>query len=592
MRYKFCCAVLLAGVIINGVSSFAIASENKLIARSEKLGIELFGVGGENWCAENSILHLERKKDSPLKGTEEKLFPKISGLFSSSCPQMKTAEIDVFEPSAPDVAIRKFIISQAEGWSVVVSGDAQTSKDQAKGETAVEKPQQVDQVFPDTQLKRDQKTAGEEKVVADASQTSKPEKTEPDKVVAEKKDPKPNRLDFLSLAYLAMKVDPEARKDSRTFQHVASVQNCKAYLSVYKNEFDLRDWLLQQKGIVEKKIENSGDIFELTKTYNVRRSYDFSTNMLDIGGFTPNGFRLGDTCRYTENYDDSYLHGVLSVVFETLPKQFTTKLYLPGELGRKSVDELQNSGNHVTVKYLLKLSSEGVVGESWNRSFRFTAKFLDVKIYTGRNANFLLAHHTSEDFETARKAEQAERLLAEQKSRAREQELVAAQKAHELEVARAKQAQIDREALKLYQSLSGSDTVPSKLAALHFDGNPSFDNPYDLAASAYQRKAPLPVRVFVKVGNKTNFGYAAKWPNRVYLQGDDLQEGKWIFVSGWVNSQKINGEIRPLISVEKARVCEDRMCMNDGEISNYVKSQFPGWSVVSPVDHNEEEIGK
>lgn len=556
---RFILAPLMISAVALSLPFDVEAAETKQIARSSKLGIELFGVGGDNWCKADAHLKLARNADSPLVDKEETLFPTIAKVFDAECPQMETARIEVTDSAG--TLTRDFRIAKASGWAIApeaaVGDPAQkTAEDVTPKDDAAKEITEVPEAPP-------------------APTVAKQEKP----VVVEKKQPdvKPVSLTAENVFWLAAKYYPEALNDDRVIDQLASIDGCKEYNAVKNNEFDYRDWREKVRpGVLVSSLAAS-DVFEFTLDFRVDRGYDFDTSMLDIGSFTPRAKTYSLTCRY-DNFNDNVIAGKVSVSFEGLPDSFNQKIYLPDDLGRSAVDRLQETRNEVHVTYRARLKDGGLEDERWNRFYKLKAEFIDVKIYTGKQKDYLLVHHDEAKFVAAREQHMAEvRKAAEEQRRAEEQRL-AAQRSHEEELRRVQQEREDAQAQKLYESLAGDGVVPAKLAALHHDGNPSFDNPYDIAATAFSRGRKFPVRAFVEVGERDSVGYRAKWPSRVYLTGEGLEEGDWYFVSGMGDGQKIDGALYSVISVDKATKCDGRICMNKEDVAAYVRSQYPQWS--------------
>ncbi|WP_341363519.1 hypothetical protein P8T57_14535 [Thalassospira sp. SN3W] len=557
---RFILAPLIMSAVALSLPFDVEAAETKQIARSSKLGIELFGVGGDNWCKADAHLKLARNADSPLVDKEETLFPTIAKVFDAECPQMEVARVEVTDSAG--TLTRDFRIAKASGWAIAP-------------EAAVGDPAQktAEDVTPKDDVAKEITEVPEAPPAPTVAKQEKP-------VVVEKKQPdvKPVSLTAENVFWLAAKYYPEALNDDRVIDQFASLESCDDYRGVWKNEFDLRDWRKKVKPEVIAKSDSASNLFEFSFTFDVRRQYDFETSMLDIGGFIPSERQYEVRCFYgSGDFDDNAIGGRVHVSFEGLPDSFNQKIYLPGDLGRSAVDRLQAVGNRVRITYLAQLSGVGLK-TGWPKHYELKAEFIDVKIFTGEQLDYLLVHHDEAKFIAAREQHMAAvRKAAEEQRRAEEQRL-AAQRSHEEELRRVQQEREDAQAQKLYDSLAGDGVVPAKLAALHHDGNPSFDNPYDIAATAFSRGRKFPVRAFVEVGERDSVGYRAKWPSRVYLTGEGLEEGDWYFVSGMGDGQKIDGALYSVISVDKATKCDGRICMNKEDVAAYVRSQYPQWS--------------
>ncbi|WP_417810711.1 hypothetical protein [Thalassospira alkalitolerans] len=541
-RWLFSAMPLIFFVTLLAVSFGTQAAETKQIARSSKLGIELFGVGGEGWCKADVHLQLSRNGGSPLVGKEETLFPTIRKVFDTECPQMETARVEVIDSAG--AMIRDFQIEKENGWGIVPDAPVVTVPTQ-NAAVAEHKP-----------------SAASETVEAPEAPSSQAATPQGNPVVVKKEQPKvkPLALTSTNVIWLTAKYYPEGLDDDRLIDQLASLDNCKPYQAVKNNEFDLRDWRKKVKPEVLKKSRAATDIFEFSFNFRVNRNYDFESSILDIGRFTPQERDFSTRCDYSRF--NSVIGDRVLVGFEDLPDSFNAKIYLPGDLGRSAVDRLEETGNEVRVVYRARLKNVGLQETRGYRHYKLKAEFIDVKIYAGKQWDYLLVHHDDAKFVAARELH------------------VAAMKKAEEEQRRVQQEGEDAKAQKLYNSLAGERVVPAKLAALYHDGNPSFDNPYDIAAKAFSRGRKFSVRAFVQVGERDSIGYHAKWPSRVYLTGEGLEEGDWYFVSGMGDGQKIDGALYSVISVDKTTKCDDRICMNKEDVAAYVRSQYPQWSGV------------
>jgi len=566
--------ILPAGALVFSLAMIAMpmglhAANSKQIARSDKLGIELFGVGGENWCAPNAQLQMSRNADSPLTDKEETLFPKIAKIFDAECPQMETAQVEVLDDTGAKT--RAFQISKATGWTIVTDAPAQTAQDKTTKDTS--KTQTANSDAPDTV------TAPQppEKQVSPPKQKQAEAKAAPPQKQVSEQKAIPLTAD--NVFWLAAHEAPELLKDDRVIDQLATLKSCDRFVSLRNNEFALRDWRKEVKPDVLSNAKAATNLFEFSFNFRVDRNYDFDTAMLDIGSFTPRMQKYESKCGWRNNFDDNAFGGLVYVSFEGLPDTFNSKIYLPDELGRAAVDRLEATGNKVRVTYRARLKNVGVVTR-WPKHYELKAEFIDVKIHTGKQFDYLLAHHDAAKFSAAREQHQIALQKAEEQQRKSEEERLATQRAHEQELRRLQSAQENKQAQRLFESLAGDNAVPAKLAALHHDGDPSFDNPYDIAANAFSIGQKLPVRAFVHVGSRDSIGYRAEWPSRVYLTGSELEEDEWYFVSGMGDGQKIDNSLLSIIAVEKATKCDDRLCMGEADVIDYVRSRYPQWSGV------------
>ncbi|WP_404425803.1 hypothetical protein [Thalassospira australica] len=556
---RFILAPLMISAVALSLPFDVEAAETKQIARSSKLGIELFGVGGDNWCKADAHLKLARNADSPLVDKEETLFPTIAKVFDAECPQMETARIEVTDSAG--TLTRNFRIAKASGWAIAPEA---TVGDPAQKTT--------ENVTPKADVAN--------RETAEAPPAPTVAKQEKPVVVKEKQpDVKPVALTTANVFLLVAKYYPEALQDDLFIYQIATLQSCKQYDEVWSNEFDLRDWREKIRPEVMSMPQSAVNVFEFSFDFWVDRNYDFESSMLDIGGFTPNNRKFETSCSYRSgNFAKNTIGGEVQVSFESLPDSFNHEIYLPGDLGRSAVDRLEKADNKIRVTYLARLKDDGLEDKDWAKYYKLQAEFIDVKIFTGEKLDYLLVHHDEAKFIAAREQHMAEVRKAAEEQRRAEEERLAAQRSHEEELRRVQQEREDAQAQKLYDSLAGDGVVPAKLAALYHDGNPSFDNPYDIAASAFSRGQKFPVRAFVEVGERDSVGYRAKWPSRVYLTGEGLEEGDWYFVSGMGDGQKIDRALYSVISVDRATKCADRICMNNDDVAAYVRSQYPKWS--------------
>ncbi len=535
------------------------AADTKQIARSSKLGIELFGVGGDDWCTSRAKLQLSRSKDSPLSGKEETLFPKISKIFSSECPQMETAEVAVIDSAG--TLTRSFEISKESGWAISTTAPEETPKTNqnvAVAETAP-KPQSPPSPSKDEQ--------------AETNVAATPSSPPVEQAPVEKAVP----LSARNLFLLAAHYHPEALEDARVIDQLATLKSCDRYKAVHENEFALRDWRNEVKPDVLRSVNTAPNLFEFSFNFRVDRSYDFDTAMLDIGSFTPRTQKFEHRCHWTNDFDDNLYGGLVHLTFEDLPDTFNRKIYLPDQLGRAAVDRLEAADNTVRVTYTARVKDVGIV-TNWPKHYELKAEFIDVKIHTGKQFDYLLVHHDEAKFSAARKQHQIALQKAEEKQRKSEEQRLAAQRKHEEELRRLQLERENTQAQKLFDSLAGNDVIPAKLAALNHDGDSSFDNPYDLGARAFAQDEKLPVRAFVQVGDRDSVGYKATWPERVYLTGAELEEDEWYFVSGMVDGQKIDNTLHSMITVDRSTKCDDRICMDEQDVMDYVQSLYPQWS--------------
>ncbi|MCC9625922.1 hypothetical protein LPB41_29970 [Thalassospira sp. MA62] len=523
------------------------AAETKQIARSEKLGIELFGVGGESWCQTNSQLQLSRTDTSPLIGKEETLFPKISKVFASECPQMETADIVVHD--AAGTRTRDFKITKETGWAIAAPAPSETAQaDPVESETL--SPTTANDAPPPPQT---------EDVPAVAEENSPSESasgTETASALTQQAVPLTNE----NLYLLVARLNPDVLNNDRVIDQLASLESCDRYQDVRGNEFALRDWRNEVRPVIESKAKAASDIFEFSYDFRVDRQYDFDTKMLDIGSFTPRDQSFEANCGWRESFHDNAYGGKVLLTFEKLPDTFNRKIYLPDQLGRSAVDQLQANRNKVRITYRARITNIGIQEDWRSKYYGLKAEFLDVKIRTGEQFDYLLVHHEEDKFSTARRQHQIAMQNAEEEDRRRQIE------------------QENAEAQSLYESLAGDNATPAKLAALHHDGDASFNNPYTLAATAYTLNEKLPVRTFVHVGDRDSAGYRADWPTRLYLTGTELEEDEWYFVSGMVSGQKIDDILHSMISVDSATKCDDRICMDEQDVIEYVRSRYPQWS--------------
>ncbi|MEQ8284862.1 hypothetical protein [Thalassospira sp.] len=537
------------------------AAETKQIARSSKLGVELFGVGGDAWCKTDTQLQLSRTNESPLVGTEETLFPKIAKIFDTECPEMETAEVVVNDASG--ATTRGFRISKETGWTIVPDDPAKTAKAETTESTNQTPTVQAD--VPDTAAP----------IPAPAKENRAPKKKQPEPIPAVAQE-KAIPLTKDSVFWLAAHYGSEALNDDRVIDQLATMGSCDRYLSVRSNEFALRDWRKEVKPDVLSRAKTTPNFFEFSHKLRVDRNYDFDTAMLDIGNFTPRTQRYKSECSWHDDFRDNEFGGEVYVSFEDLPDTFNRKIYLPDALGRAAVDRLEATRNEVRVTYRARLKDVGLI-TNWPKHYELKAEFVDVKIHTGKQFDYLLVHHDAAKFSAAREQHRIALQKAEQEQQKAEKERLAAQRAHEQELRRLQSEQANMQAQRLFESLAGDNAVPAKLAALHHDGHPSFDNPYDIAANAFSLERKLPVRTFVRVGSRDSIGYRAEWPSRVYLTGAELEEDEWYFVSGMGDGQKIDNALLSIITVEKATKCDDRICMGEADVIDYVRSQYPQW---------------
>lgn len=543
------------------------AAEAKQIARSSKLGIELFGIGGDDWCSNTSQLQLSRTNNSPLLGKEETLFPKISKVFDAECPQMEAATIFVIDESGDKT--REFQIAKATGWNLTNSTnkavDTETTA-QGSSQPAAEK---------------DVSNAIEAPAAPPQKEVVKPEEQKPETgmlAAAEhdvSEEPVPLTVERMFL--LAANFAPEALQDDRALDQLAILEGCDSYATIRKNEFALRDWRQGVRPEVTRKVNLAKDLFEFSSEFRVDRKYDFDTSMLDIGSFTPSTQKYRANCHWSYNFDDNFFGGQIHLTFEDLPDSFNRNIYLPDQLGRAAVDRLVSTRNKVRATYLVRVKDVGVA-TGWNKHYELKAEFKDVKIHTGKQFDYLLVHHEEAKFAAARKQHEVALQKAEEKQRQAEEQRLAEQLEHEKELRRLQLERENTQAQRLFDSLAGDNTVPAKLAALNHDGNTSFHNPYDLAARAFAQGGKLPVRAFVQVGDRDSVGHKATWPERVYLTGAELEEDEWYFVSGMVDGQKIDNTLQSIIAVDRATKCDDRICMDEQDVMDYVRSVYPQWS--------------
>lgn len=566
--------ILPAGALVFSLAMIAMpmglhAASTKQIARSDKLGIELFGVGGENWCAPNAQLQMSRNADSPLTDKEETLFPKIAKIFDAECPQMETAQVEVLDDTGTKT--RAFQISKATGWTIVTDAPAQTAQDKTTKDAGKTQTAKSDAPEPVTAPQPPEKQVSPPKQKQAEAKAPPPQK----QVSEQKAIP----LTAENVFPLAAHYYPEALNDDRIIDQLATLKNCDRYKSVRENEFALRDWRQEVKPDILSKVKSASNLFDFSFTFRVNRQYNFDTAMLDIGSFTPRTQKYESRCGWSDDFDNNVFNGKVHVSFEGLPDTFNSKIYLPDELGRAAVDRLEATGNKVRVTYRARLKNVGVVTR-WPKHYELKAEFIDVKIHTGKQMDYLLAHHDAAKFSAAREQHKIALQKAEEQQRKSEEERLATQRAHEQELRRLQSEQENKQAQRLFESLAGDNAVPAKLAALHHDGDPSFDNPYDIAANAFSIGQKLPVRAFVHVGSRDSIGYRAEWPSRVYLTGTELEEDEWYFVSGMGDGQKIDNALLSIITVEKATKCDDRLCMGEADVIDYVRSRYPQWSGV------------
>lgn len=546
------------------------AAESKQIARSSNLGIELFGVGGDDWCKADSQLTLTRTNDSPLVGTEEKLFPKIARIFNTECPQMETAQVVVNDASG--ATTRDFRISKKAGWNIVEDAPAKTAQAETPSNTLQDPPAQP---APTKTQESPQPPKKQEPTLAQKQAEAEPEqKTAPAPAVAKEKYVS---LSKDNLFWLAAHEAPELLEDNRVIDQLATLKSCDRFLSVRNNEFALRDWRQEVKPTVVKNANAASDLFEFSFDFRVDRNYNFDTAMLDIGSFTPKTQQYRAKCGWQDDFRDNTFGGRVDVSFEGLPDSFNRKIYLPDDLGRAAVDRLEATGNKVRITYRARLKGIGVSND-WGKRYELKAEFIDVKIHTGEHYDYLLVHHDADKFSAAREQHKIAREAAAEEQRKIEQERLAAQSAREEKLRRLQIEQENARAQDLYESLAGNNAVPAKLAALYHDGNPAFNNPYDVAARAISVGQKFPVRAFVRAGSRDSIGYRAEWPSRVYLTGSDLEEGEWYFVSGMGDGQKIDNTLLSIITVDEATKCDDRLCMSEDDVIDYVRSQYPQWT--------------
>jgi len=543
------------------------AAETKQIARSSKLGIELFGVDGENWCKPSAKLKLSLESGSALAGKEENLFPKISKIFASECPKMETAEVVVFDSDG--TLTRSFEIAKEAGWGITVKAPLEVEDSQTKQSVNEAKTEQKDvaAIEPNTQ------TLQEDKPVSPTEQAETNVAAKPEQARVEKAAP----LTAENMFLLAAHYKPEMLDDARVIDQLATLESCDRYMAVRENEFELRDWRKEVLPAVKSEVDAVTNLVEFSFNFRVNREYDFDTAMLDIGSFIPRTQEYNSTCGWRANFRNNVYGGLVHLSFEDLPDTFNRKIYLPDQLGRAAVDQLEAANNNIRVTYRARIKDVGIV-ENWAKYYELKAEFVDVKIHTGKQSDYLLVHHGQEKFAAARKQHQIALEKAEEEQRKAEEQRLAAQREHEEELRRLQRDQENAQAQRLFDSLAGENAVPAKLAALHHDGNTSFNNPYDLAARAFAQGGKFPVRAFVKVGDRDSVGYKATWPERVYLTGAELEEDEWYFVSGMIDGQKIDNTLQSMIAVDLATKCDDRICMDEQDVMDYVRSVYPQWS--------------
>lgn len=547
------------------------AAETKQIARSAKLGIELFGVGGDNWCQTKAQLQLSRTNDSPLTGKEETLFPKISKVFASECPQMETAEVVVFDSAGTQT--RSFQIAKQNGWATSIASPNKIAEAPAKKTTLPPSAAQNDVAAVETTPQAPQPPQKEASVLKN-DQTAANAEVAPPKAPEEEAVP----LTSENILRLAAQYYPKSLTDNGVIDQLAILEHCDRYKEVRNNEFALRDWREEVKPEVLRKVKSASNLFEFSFNFRVDREYDFDTAMLDIGSFTPRTQDFDSRCGFNY-FDDNALGDEVQLTFEDLPDTFNRKIYLPNQLGRTAIDRLESTGNKVRVTYLTRVQDVGFI-KDWRNHYELKAEFIDVKIHTGEQFDYLLVHHDEAKFKAARQQHQIALQKAEEEQRKAEKQRLAAQRKHEEELNRLQRERENTQAQRLFDSLAGKNAVPAKLAALNHDGDTSFSNPYDLAARAFAQGGKLPVRAFVQVGDRDSVGYKATWPQRVYLTGAELEEGEWYFVSGMVDGQKIDNSLQSMIAVDRTTKCDDRICMDEQDVMDYVQSVYPQWSRV------------
>lgn len=541
------------------------AAEIKQIARSSKLGVELFGIGGNDWCKADAQLQLSRTDDSPLIGTEETLFPKISKIFETECPQMETAGIVVHNSTG--ALMREFRISREAGWSIAASVIPKTPQTTQNPQTTQTAP--TENTGPAATAQSDTSSPPAAPAAPLPPQTAEPAASEEQspstsEIQPVKEEAVPLTAD--NALKLAARYSSEALNDDLVIDQLATLGGCDQYNKIRNNEFALRDWRKEVKPDVLRQVESASDLFEFSFKFRVNRKYDFDTAMLDIGSFIPRTREYEHSCHWARDFRQNAMGGRVYVNFEGLPDTFNSKIYLPNELGRSAVDRLEATNNEVRVTYRARLKNVGLETD-WPKHYALRAEFVDVKIHTGEQFDYLLVHHDAAKFAAAR--EQHERAL---------QKAEAEQKAHEQELQRLQVTRENEDAQRLYDQLSGEGTVPALLAALQHDGDTSFDNPYEIAANALTQGRKFPVRAFIQAGDRDSIGYRAQWPSRVYLTGAEIEEGKWYFVSGMADGQKIDNALFSMIAIDKVTKCDARICMSDEDIISFVQSRYPQWT--------------